>query len=340
METAENSTDEFYIGLENSTDMRRTSHGTALTGVVFVCAITTAIVGNLLVIAIVVRRRELRENASNLFVVNLSVTDLLSAVFVMSSSFVMLAADVRSVHPILCNFTCAANYCLIIVSMLTLAFIGIDRYIAILHPMSYDAYMTRNHILAMIGYAWLQGVGFALPPILLDWNHYDYWEMVCAVDWRQANTAYYVIVACICCFLLPASILVFCYFLILKEMRKMNRVSSMPSTASSPKDSKTSPNSAAQHLKTSTKTVVSLMVVVACFFVFMTPFCVTKLLKVVGKTPVYLVAPPVNMAASVFGYLASVVNPFIYAIFRPNYRREFKIMWRLVWGRSIVDIIT
>lgn len=34
----------------------------------------------------------------------------------------------------------------------------------------------------MIIYAWFQGFAFALSPVVLEWNYYDYWEVLCTID--------------------------------------------------------------------------------------------------------------------------------------------------------------
>lgn len=75
--------------------------------------------------------------------------------------------------------------------------------------------------------------------------------------------------------------------------------------------------------KASLRTVLSLLVVVISFFICMTPFCVTKLIKVLhlhGRgVPDY-----VNLMAAFFGYMSSVVNPLLYAILRKDYRCAYR----------------
>ena len=161
--------------------------------------------GNLAVVFAVYNSPRLRDQTSNLFIVNLSVTDLLNGITVMTTAFFALVLDVRHVNPVWCNIVCAANYTFIIVSMLTLAFISVERYIAIVHTFKHSVLVTRKRIKLVIGYAWFQGFAFALPPVILHWIHYDYWEVICAIDWQYQKTqaVYYVITACVVCFLLP-----------------------------------------------------------------------------------------------------------------------------------------
>ncbi|XP_012937885.1 uncharacterized protein LOC101856656 [Aplysia californica] len=103
-----------------------------------------SLLGNGLVIACVRIHHRLREEQSNMFIVNLSVTDMLSAVLIMLSSLHALAGDRWMLGPVWCDVVCAANYTLIIVSMLTLCFIALDRYMAVLHALHYHRVITPN----------------------------------------------------------------------------------------------------------------------------------------------------------------------------------------------------
>lgn len=53
---------------------------------------------------------------------------------------------------------CAMNYCLIVVSMMTLGFVSIDRFIHIIYPMRYSMIITISRIRMSIIWTWIQGV--------------------------------------------------------------------------------------------------------------------------------------------------------------------------------------
>jgi hypothetical protein len=58
------------------------------------------------------------------------------------------------------------------------------------------------------------GFCFGVAPVAADWIAYDYWEMVCAIQWaaKGVPALIYVIIAFILCFLLPGVILVWAYY--------------------------------------------------------------------------------------------------------------------------------
>ena len=307
--------------LKSAELVRRSSVEIGINAFVLLLILMVALFGNMAVIFAVFSYRRLREQLSNLFIVNLAITDMTSALVVMLTTVVTIMTDVTSVNSVWCNITCAANYVLIIVSMLTLAFISVDRFYAILHPLHYTTIITQRKILIMMAYTWFQGIAFALPPVCTGWIHYDYWEVICAIDWQKEKekAVYYVIVACVACFLIPGVVMTFCYIKIAIEAKR-----SIEATAPAPSNIK-GRKSPGEHTR---KVINSLLVVVAIFFICLTPFCITKFLKVISDTNI--VPPYANLAASWFQYICSATNPLIYGIFRKDFRKAYKQQcWRI-----------
>ncbi|XP_048729850.1 5-hydroxytryptamine receptor 4-like [Ostrea edulis] len=267
-----------------------------------------SVFGNVAVIIAIFMSHVLREELPNRLIVNLAIADLTNGFFVMSSSLLSVMADCWEFGAVYCDFMCAMNYCLLITSMLTLCFISCDRFQAITYPLHYLDRIKPVHINVMIAYSWLQGVLFSVVPSALDWVEYDYWETVCAIQWhRERQAIYYVVFAFILCFLLPGFILILNYYKIIKQINTKVTCSTAPGSTYS----------------TSSKAIRSLLIVVIAYFVCMTPFSVTKLIKVF-ITQETLLNSRVNSAASVVAFMSSAVNPFIYGIFRKDFRRAYK----------------
>jgi len=49
------------------------------------------------------------------------------------------------------------NYCLIVVSMLSLGFVSVDRFVHIVYPLRYVDIMTVSRIRLLIAWTWIQG---------------------------------------------------------------------------------------------------------------------------------------------------------------------------------------
>lgn len=304
----------------------------ALLGIILPALFITAITGNLLVIYGIRTDHRLYEQAASIFIINLCCSDLLSALLVMTTSFVAVVFDLHVILTGWCNFVCAVNYCLIIVSMLTLALISIERLIAVVYPLQYHQWVKPPILIGMSLYTWIQGSVFGSIPILMKWIHYDYWEAICAIDWHQGGLGalWYVIIAFSLNFGIPGIVMLGCYIAIMREVRHLNKV--CPSGICSV----TSFSPEASPSRKAIKTISSLLVLVTFFVISMTPFSITKLLKVIrhdtDAVPAY-----VNILASLFGYLSSVANPFIYAIFRKEFRVVFLAVIDAAWKKIQFD---
>ncbi|XP_072017095.1 adenosine receptor A2b-like [Amphiura filiformis] len=60
-----------------------------------------------------------------------------------------------------------------LVSVKTLAFVAIDRYVAIVNPLKYHMKMTNKVVAAMVAWTWSIAGVFSFSP-LLGWGEYDY----------------------------------------------------------------------------------------------------------------------------------------------------------------------
>ncbi|XP_022095530.1 alpha-2Db adrenergic receptor-like [Acanthaster planci] len=289
----------------------RNALGIVLSAIFLIIIICLSILGNVTVIIAIMKTPRLREKTSSIFLINLSATDLLNATLVMPGALVSLIADRWLLGMYWCYTQCALNYWFIIVSMLTLAMISIDGFYAVIHPLHYMNIITPKVTRLGICYAWFQGCVFALIPALYRWVVYDYWEVVCAIDWdsyRPNGALTYVIVAFILCFLVPSIVMTYCYTRICRVARQKaaRREGGRPN--------------ARKHINDK-RVIQSLVLIVVIFFLCMTPFCVTKLIKIFTSTSA--LPPYLYLASAWFGYLASATNPFVYAIFRRDFRQAF-----------------
>lgn len=133
-----------------------------LYAIIFVCAI----VGNSLVIITLVQRRRMR-TVTNVFLLNLAVSDLLLGVFCMPTTLV---------GSILRNFVLGAVMCKLIpylqavsvsVSAWTLVSISLERFFAIVRPLESRRWQTRSHAYKVILLVWLCSMVTMLPIAVL-----------------------------------------------------------------------------------------------------------------------------------------------------------------------------
>ncbi|XP_032219349.2 5-hydroxytryptamine receptor 1A [Nematostella vectensis] len=180
-----------------------------------------ATTGNILILLAIYMDRTLR-TMTNVFVVNLACADLLLALIgmpftlVSSITFQWVFGDVWCVI----NGMAVTLFC--VASMLTLAAVSIDRYIAIIHPLKYTELMHSRTATGIIVYIWAHSFIVALLPVFR-WSRYIYIrsESICTFDWAFdiACTLFIFVV----CFFIPLSVMMFTYYRVLQTAREHSR---------------------------------------------------------------------------------------------------------------------
>lgn len=126
--------------------------------------------GNVLTILAIALTRKLRNIVSNYFILNLALSDLLVGItlpyrlaFYMNKTLSQDKLICVSRFVIICLACSGSLYNLIV--------IAIDRYAAIVHPLSYNSYATRKRVLLIIAIVWICTISWSSIPIY--WNCFD-----------------------------------------------------------------------------------------------------------------------------------------------------------------------
>lgn len=128
------------------------------------------VVGNVLVILAVRLTRKLRNVASNLFVMNLAIADLIVG-FTLAYHLAFYMNKELGGY----KFTCITRFVVAIVgcssSMFSLIAIAVDRYIGVMHPLQYAQYVTQKNVVITILIVWF--ISIAISTVPLYWNYFD-----------------------------------------------------------------------------------------------------------------------------------------------------------------------
>ncbi|KAJ3610103.1 hypothetical protein NHX12_022197 [Muraenolepis orangiensis] len=197
------------------------SRATLVLEVVIVLMSLGAVAGNILVIVIVAATKTFHSVASVL-IINLAVSDLLVGVGVMPFVAVSIINSSWVNSSFLCLYVGYTSSVYCTASVLTLAAIALDRYYSIMDCLRYSARCTVCRTCAVVLWIWLQALATSGPP-LLGWSAVVYVGPMfsCAVDWTH-SPSYTALVAALS-FLLPASVILFCYVNIVRVARRHAR---------------------------------------------------------------------------------------------------------------------
>lgn len=128
------------------------------------------ILGNVMTILAIMWSRRLRTVISNYFILNLAVSDLMVGAGLPCHLAFYLDSTLSQN-----KLVCLIRFVIVTIgstgSIYSLIVIALDRYIAIVYPLSYNVYATQRYVLLIIAIAWIWTIGVSSIPIY--WNHFD-----------------------------------------------------------------------------------------------------------------------------------------------------------------------
>nr|XP_057934067.1 G-protein coupled receptor 26 isoform X2 [Doryrhamphus excisus] len=138
-----------------------------------------SVVTNLSVLLCFTQSSELRSHVPGIFILNLSFSNILLAFINMPATFFGVAKSAEPFGNLFCQMVSFAETFLTTNSMLSMAALSLDRWIAVVFPLSYSSKMRYRDALLMVVYSWLQSLTFALTQLLMEWGGYSHTYASC-----------------------------------------------------------------------------------------------------------------------------------------------------------------
>ncbi|KAL5018293.1 hypothetical protein ScPMuIL_004015 [Solemya velum] len=281
-------------------------------GVVSAVICVTGVLGNALVIWIFCRHHSMR-TASNMFLVNLAVSDLGFSMFTP-----LMSISSFSQRWIFGNIACEMYGlgCGLfgLMSINTMAAIAGDRYYAILHPLKTASYMTRKRALFILLIVWIWSTAWAIPPVL-DWGAYilEAFQTSCTFDFltRTPGNQSFVVCLYIGGFFVPLTVIVVSYLKLCVYLKRHTQF-----MARTPMQS--SRNSRARSTRVEIRVARVTMTIVALFVLSWSPYAIVALIAQFG--PLEYVSPYVAEFLVIIAKSSAIYNPVVYALSHPKFK--------------------
>ncbi|KAM3613135.1 uncharacterized protein V6R79_021110 [Siganus canaliculatus] len=297
-----------------------------------------AIIGNLLIMAAVVRFQSL-QTPTNAFVVSLAVADFLVAVLVMPFSLVR-SVDTWHFGGDFCRGHFLLDVTLSTSSIFNLSCVALDRYVAVCDPLHYPARMSRRRVAALLLLCWILplvlsalcvSLGmYAHTPVAEVSNSTQQGGHTCQATFHVP----YAFATSATSFFFPVGFMLFAYGKILKAAHRQVRcihaidhhtgklrMNQGPFSSDSSRHVQTRTENYSQRKEW--KAVKTLGLIMGVFLVCWLPFfCMNMVHPLTG----YNISPVILDVSMWLGYANSSLNPFIYVLFNKNYRHAFSAM--------------
>ena len=266
----------------------------------------TSFVGNSLVVYAIYRYRQLR-TCSNLIILNLSLADVLLTIIVAPIKAFYWFHNQGTFSVANCFITGVLGYLLSLVSIYTLVFVSIERFIATNYPLKHRYMFTKKVVKVGIVIIWIWSAGFSALPFAL--SRYTYVEKFfhCMVDWpaNQACTIIFLVFV----YSLPVLTLIYCNVHILRAARAAHRSRARNGNSQNPENSNLKFNFPREH-----KASLIIVVIVAAFVLCWTPYTVGSILLGVYNLPKRFMSAAVLLPSG-----NAAINPVVYGVMNRNF---------------------
>ena len=292
----------------------------------YIVIVVVAIIGNLMVSYAILANRNLRNNPTNLLLLSLAISDLLTVTLAVPFDIELLLLNRKWKHGKTMCITFLTVYLITVpTSIFTLLAISVDRYKTLKDPLGRfrrSQFITQRRSLIVIALVWSYCIVWALLPLIgrQDRSVEPIYKGTCSVPY----TIFYNILTSIMNFIFP--LLLTCVFYILiyliaRKHRNVNKRGGLPSTF---KPTKEDNKMYSRNMKAAKTTAMFVVVIFLCWQPY-TYFSIIA--NLVGDTwdpypyELYLVL-------LMLGYLNSALNPFLFAFRNKRFQSVYRKLLR------------
>ncbi|NWT87804.1 GPR26 protein, partial [Lanius ludovicianus] len=309
---------------------------------VVVVLMLVALLANVLVLMCFLYSSDIRKQVPGLFILNLTFCNLLMAV---SSMPLTLAGIIYKSQPAgdqVCHVVGFLETFLTTNSMLSMAALSIDRWIAVVFPLSYHSKMRYRDAALILSYTWLHSASFPIVAASLSWVGFHHLYASCTLyNKRPEDRTQFVIFTGVfhaLSFLLSLVVLCFTYLKVLKVARfhcKRIDVITMQTLVLlvdiHPSVRERCLEEQRRRRQRATKKISTF---IGTFILCFAPYVITRLVEL---SSVVHISAHWGIISKCLAYSKAVSDPFVYSLLRHQYKKTWKDIINKILKRSSIN---
>ncbi|XP_004639417.1 probable G-protein coupled receptor 101 [Octodon degus] len=195
------------------------AHG-IIRSTVLLIFLTISFFGNIILVLVLQRKPQLLQ-VTNRFIFNLLVTDLLQIALVAPW---VVATSVPLFWPLnshFCTALVSLTHLFAFASVNTIIVVSIDRYLSIIHPLSYPNKMTNRRGYMLLYGTWIVAILQSTPP-LYGWGQagFDERNALCSMIWGSSPS--YTVLSVVSFIVIPLTVMIACYSVVFGAARQQH----------------------------------------------------------------------------------------------------------------------
>nr|XP_046919242.1 protein trapped in endoderm-1-like [Dermatophagoides farinae] len=285
---------------------------------ILICII--GIIGNLITIIALIKQQINHQNShhsstTTIFVINLAIADLLFCSLVMPLQSGRYLTRSWPFGQLLCRLYPLFYYGTVATSLMMITAITINRFILIAFNRHYSRIYNRKNVIIMIIFCWLFSYTLVSIPVLKLYGQTGYQSNTfsCTIlrDQRERSPKKFLFILG---FFLPMTTIVFCYGMILFHIKRQQHKRQTKTTQNNGTIMINNNNTTNRDLRLTLLICVVFGAFLACFL----PLFIGNVFIPDDRYPYF------HVFASIFAWMNSCINPFIYFVMNQRYRQAYK----------------
>ena len=282
--------------------------------VIFGLIVVLGLVGNALVIFVVLCNKQMR-STTNILIVSLAFADLIFIIMCVPFTATEYALPVWPFGDTWCKIVRYVIYVSAYVSIYTLVLMSVDRYLAVVHPISSLSIRTETNAYIVVTVTWALFLLCHIPLLfqygLHEYFYYSEVRSTCmnvkSLEQPEISKMFFASFLGFG-YLLPLSLICVLYGLMLKRLL----YGAVPGGGQRTSNSR-------PHKRVTRLVVIVVVVFAICWF----PIQIIFMVQQFGNYSTSILSAGIQMVANCLAYMNSCVNPIIYTFLSENYRKEF-----------------
>ncbi|XP_047241130.1 G-protein coupled receptor 26-like [Girardinichthys multiradiatus] len=300
-----------------------------------------SLLSNLLVLLCFVHSSEIRRQVPGVFTMNLSFCNILITVLNMPATLLGVVRNQKPFGDCVCHTVSFLETFLTANTMLSMAALSIDRWIAVVFPLSYATKMRYKDAVIMVGYSWLHSFTFSLTALLFSWVDYSDVYASCTLQPSGGGSdrvrfTIFTVVFHATSFVLSLLILCFTYLKVLKVARfhckridiiTMQTLFLLVDIHPSVKQ-----RCLAEQKRRKQRATKKISIFIGSFIICFAPYVITRLAELL---PFVDINRHWGIISKCLTYSKAASDPFAYSLLRQQYRKVLVTVVNKVLRRDL-----
>ncbi|KAG5831164.1 hypothetical protein ANANG_G00300910 [Anguilla anguilla] len=308
-----------------------------------VLIVIVSLLSNVLVLICFLYSPEIRKQTPGLFILNLTFCNLLLTVSNMPLTLVGLINKGNPGGEGFCHIVGFLDTFLTTNSMLSMAALSIDRWIAVVFPLSYSSKMRHRDAAILLGYSWAHSVSFSTAAACLSWVGYHPLYASCTLRDARANSVriqfvIFTVVFHSLTFLLTLVVLCITYLKVLKVARfhckRIDVITMQTLVLLVDIHPSVRQRCLEEQKRRRQRATRKISTFIGTFVICFAPYVITSILELFPAVPIN---PHWGVVSKCLAYSKAACDPFVYSLLRHQYKKTLTVIVNRLLKRSALN---